>query len=212
MISVRKKYTAYTSLVYAVYLPTALTAQKIATAARRLLDREGAEAVTMRRVAEAVGITPMAVYRHYPDRAGLLNALANEGFEELARRLATKRFSVDIERRLTKMADIYLEHALENPRLFELMFLKPREGARRYPRDFKLGDSPTANLLAEVIREGMESGHLRKDDTWEVVFEIGALSHGLILLYLGGRIGLTPARFRDFYRRSFRRYIRGIRN
>jgi AcrR family transcriptional regulator len=193
-------------------MPAPLTAQKIATAARRLLDREGAEAVTMRRVAEAVGITPMAVYRHYPDRAGLLNALANEGFEELARRLATQRFSVDMERRLTKMADIYLEHALRNPRLFELMFLKPREGARRYPRDFKLGDSPTANLLAEVIREGMESGYLRKDDIWEIVFEIGALSHGLILLYLGGRIGLTPARFRDFYRRSFRRYIRGIRN
>jgi len=165
----------------------------------------------MRRVAEAVGITPMAVYRHYADRAGLLNALANEGFAELARRLATRRFSVDIERRLTKMANIYLEHALENPRLFELMFLKPREGARRYPRDFKLGDSPTANLLAEVIREGVDSGYLRKDDTWEIVFEIGALSHGLILLYLGGRIGLNPARFRDFYRRSFRRYIRGIR-
>ena len=193
-------------------MPAALTAQKIATAARRLLDREGAEAVTMRRVAEAVGITPMAVYRHYADRAGLLNALANEGFAELARRLATRRFSVDIERRLTKMANIYLEHALENPRLFELMFLKPREGARRYPRDFKLGDSPTANLLAKAIREGMESGYLRKDDTWEIVFEIGALSHGLILLYLGGRIGLTPARFRDFYRRSFRRYVRGIRN
>jgi AcrR family transcriptional regulator len=192
-------------------MPAALTAQKIATAARRLLDREGAEAVTMRRVAEAVGITPMAVYRHYADRAGLLNALANEGFAELARRLATRRFSVDIERRLTKMANIYLEHALENPRLFELMFLKPREGARRYPRDFKLGDSPTANLLAEVIREGVDSGYLRKDDTWEIVFEIGALSHGLILLYLGGRIGLNPARFRDFYRRSFRRYIRGIR-
>jgi AcrR family transcriptional regulator len=193
-------------------MPAALTAQKIATAARRLLDREGAEAVTMRRVAEAVGITPMAVYRHYADRAGLLNALANEGFAELARRLATQRFSVDIERRLTKMANIYLEHALENPRLFELMFLKPREGARRYPRDFKLGDSPTANLLAEVIREGVDSGYLRKDDTWEIVFEIGALSHGLILLYLGGRIGLSRARFRDFYRRSFRRYIHGIRN
>jgi AcrR family transcriptional regulator len=193
-------------------MPAAPTAQKIATAARRLLDREGAEAVTMRRVAEAVGITPMAVYRHYADRAGLLNALANQGFEELARRLATQRFSVDIARRLTKMVEIYLEHALENPRLFELMFLKPREGARRYPRDFKLGDSPTANLLAEVIREGVDTGYLRKDDTWEIVFEIGALSHGLILLYLGGRIGLTPARFRDFYRRSFRRYIRGIRN
>jgi AcrR family transcriptional regulator len=193
-------------------MPVSLTAQKIAIAARRLLDREGVEAVTIRRVANAVGITPMAVYRHYLDRAGLLNALANRGFEELASRLATKRSSADIEGRLTKMADIYLEHALENPRLFELMFLQPREGARRFPRDFRLGNSPTASLLEEVIREGMESGHLRKDDTWEIVFEMGALSHGLITLYLGGRIGVSPARFRDFYRRSFRRYIRGIRS
>ena len=104
--------------------------------------------MTMRRVAQAVGITPMAIYRHYPDRAGLLNALADTGFAELAARLARKRFPGGIEERLTKMAEIYLEHALHNPRLFELMFLKPREGARRYPRDFKAGRSPTANLMA----------------------------------------------------------------
>ncbi len=166
----------------------------------------------MRRVAEAVGITPMAIYRHYPDRAGLLNAVANVGFEELAARLAGKRFSGGIEERLTKMAEIYLEHALENPRLFELMFLEPREGARRYPRDFKAGRSPTVNLMVAVLREGMESGHFREDDAWEIVFEMGAFSHGLIMLYLGGRMGVSPARFRALYRRSFRRYIRGIRN
>ena len=40
---------------------------------------------------------------------------------------------------------------------------------------------------------------------------MGALSHGLIMLYLGGRMGLPPAYFRDLYRRSFKRYIRGIR-
>jgi AcrR family transcriptional regulator len=193
-------------------MPTGSTKQRIATAARRLLDQEGAEAVTMRRVAQAVGITPMAVYRHYPDRAGLLNALADEGFEELAARLANRRVSLDIEKRLLTMADIYLEHALENPRLFELMFLKPRKGARRYPQDFTLGRSPTANLLAGVVQEGMERGVLAQDIPWEIVFEMGALSHGLIMLYLGGRMGLTRARFRGFYRRSFRRYIRGIRS
>jgi AcrR family transcriptional regulator len=58
---------------------TESTSKRIATAARRLLDKEGVEGVTMRRVAKAVGITPMALYRHYPDRAGLLNALADEG-------------------------------------------------------------------------------------------------------------------------------------
>lgn len=186
------------------------TAQRIAAAARRLLDREGADAVTMRRVAQAVGITPMAVYRHYPDRAGLLNALANHGFEELATRLASKRFSGSLEQRLTSMADIYLDHALKNPKLFELMFLKPRQGARRFPRDFEMGESPTANLMVGVIREGMETREFRKDDAWEIVFEMGALSHGLIMLYLGGRMDASPARFRELYHRSFRRYIHGI--
>jgi AcrR family transcriptional regulator len=187
------------------------TPRKIAIAGRRLLDEEGAEAVTMRRVARAVGITPMAIYRHYPDRAALLNALADAGFEELATCLAGKRFSGSIEQRLTRMGEIYLDHALQNPRLFELMFLKPREGARRYPRDFKAGLSPTANLMVQVVKEGMERGHFRQDDASEIVFEMGALSHGLIMLYLGGRMEMPPARFRAFYRRSFRRYIHGIR-
>jgi AcrR family transcriptional regulator len=198
--------------VYAVYMSGRLTTRRIAAAARRLLNNEGTEAVTMRRVAEAVGITPMAVYRHYPNRAGLLNALADKGFEELAASLANRRFSGSLETRLANMVEIYLDHALQNPRLFELMFLKPREGARRHPRDFKAGGSPTATLMAKVVREGMETGCFGGDDVWEIVFEMGALSHGLIMLYLGGRVDMTPARFRALYRRAFRRYIHGICN
>ena len=109
------------------------------------------------------------------------------------------------------MLDVYLEHALQNPRLFELMFLKLREGARRYPRDFKAGRSPTANPMAELVREGMETGYFREDDAWEIVFEMGALLQGLIMLYLGGRMAMSPVRFRAFCLRSFWRYIHGIR-
>jgi AcrR family transcriptional regulator len=188
------------------------TAQRIANTARRLLDRGGVEAVTMRRVARAVGITAMAVYRHYPDRNGLLNAVADKGFEDLAAHLATISFSGSFEERLSMMAEIYLDHALKSPRLFELMFLKPRRGARKYPRDFVAGTSPTANLMAEVIREGMQHGYFLKDDEWEIVFEMGALSHGLILLFLGGRMAISKEEFRAFYRRSFRRYFHGICN
>jgi AcrR family transcriptional regulator len=187
-------------------------AERIAASARRLLDRGGAEAVTMRRVAKDVGVTPMAIYRHYPNRTALLNTLADKGFEELTARLTGKGFPGNTEKRLTKMLEIYLEHALWNPRLFELMFLKPREGARRYPSDFKAGRSPTASLITKVVQDGMESGYFRKDDAWEIVFEMGALSHGLIMLYLGGRMNVTPARFSSIYRRSFRRYIHGIRS
>jgi AcrR family transcriptional regulator len=193
-------------------MPPSHTAQRIANTARRLLNRGGAEAITMRRVASAVGITPMAVYRHYPDRDGLLNAVADKGFEELAAHLATLSFSGSFEERLSKMAEIHLDHALENPRLFELMFLKPRRGARKYPRDFVAGTSPTGNLMAEVIREGMQNGYFRKHNEWEIVFEMGALSHGLIMLFLGGRMAASKEEFRALYRRSLRRYLHGICN
>ncbi len=185
-------------------------ARRIAIVGRRLLDKEGADAITMRRVAQAVGLTPMAIYRHYRDRAALLNALADEGFRELSDRLTRLQSDGECEERLMKMGEVYLDHALENPRLFELMFLARRAGARRYPQDFHAGASPTANVMADVIREGMKSGRFRRDNVWEVVFEIGALSHGLIMLYLGGRLNFTPKRFRTLYRRSFRRYMHGI--
>lgn len=181
----------------------------------------------MRRVAAAVGITAMAVYRHYPDRKGLLNALADEGFRELAEQLAAVRVAGSVrsarsvrpgsdpggsvEDRLTRVLDANLTFALENPRLFELMFLTPREGARQYPRDFAAGKSPTANLMAELVEAGMATGYFRKDDVWAIVFETGALLQGLMMLYLGGRVGMSATRFRAFCHQSLRRYMRGIR-
>lgn len=187
------------------------TADKIRAAARRLLEKQGVEAVSMRRVGEAVGITAMAIYRHYPDRAALLNAVADEGFQELAAALRTKRYTGDVEAKLAQAAEIYLVHALENPKLFELMFLSKREGARVFPRDFKARRSPTASVMADLIAAGMAAGELKRDTDWEIGFEMGALLQGLIVLYLGGRIDLTPAGFRAYYRRSFRRYLHGIR-
>jgi AcrR family transcriptional regulator len=190
----------------------ATTTQKISSAARRLLDQEGAEGVTMRRVATAVGITPMALYRHYPNRDGLLNTVADSGFVELAAKLADLRLTGRIDRQLLKILDVFLDHAFDNPRLFELMFLTKREGARQYPEDFRMRRSPTANASADVIARAMETGYFRKDDVWEIVFETGALMQGLIMLYLGGRMAMSPSEFRAFCHRSFGRYFNGIRN
>jgi hypothetical protein len=91
-----------------------------------------------------------------------------------------------------------------------LMFLIKREGARRYPVDFEARRSPTASLMADAVRAGIQSGELLEDDAWEIVFEMGALSHGLIMLYLGGRVTVSATGFRALYRRSFKRYVRGI--
>lgn len=190
----------------------ATTTQRIAGAARRLLDKEGAEGVSMRRVATAVGITPMALYRHYPNRHGLLNALADAGFVELTAKLAGLRLTGGVEQQLLKILDVFLDHAFDNPRLFELMFLTKREGARQYPEDFRTRRSPTANVSADVISRAMETGYLSKDDVWEIVFDTGALIQGLIMLYLGGRVAMSSSEFRAFCHRSFGRYLNGVRN
>jgi AcrR family transcriptional regulator len=165
----------------------------------------------MRRVANEVGITAMALYRHYPNRAGLLNVLADEGFTELAGRLNNTKLVGSTEKKLEKVLSVFIDHALENPRLFELMFIEPREGARQFPKDFRDGLSPTANPTAKVLKEGMAAGVFREDDAWEIVFEMGALLEGLLMLYLGGRTSMSEDEFRGFCRRSFKRYMYGIR-
>ncbi|HEX8114492.1 MAG TPA: TetR/AcrR family transcriptional regulator [Kofleriaceae bacterium] len=186
------------------------TADRIIAAARRLLEREGTEAVTMRRVGDAVGITAMAIYRHYPDRTALLNAVADQGFAELAAAVQRMRLPAGLEPRLLRMVDVYVDHALAHPRLFELMFLAPRKGARRYPRDFKAGRSPTINPSVAILQEGMARGELRADDPFEIAFALGALLEGLVMLYLGGRIGGGPRQLRALIRRSIRRHLHGI--
>jgi AcrR family transcriptional regulator len=189
----------------------AKTADRILAAARELLDREGPAAVAMRPVAEQVGITPMAIYRHYADRESLLNAIANEGFRELADRVQALRLTGDLEKRLLQIGDVFLKWALRFPHLYHLMFLAPREGARQYPKDFTAGRSPTFNPSVRVFEEAMRAGELRADDPVEIAFELSAISHGLIVLYLGGRVGLSEKKFRELYRRSFRRYLDGLR-
>jgi len=165
----------------------------------------------MRRVARAVGITPMALYRHFANREGLLNALADAGFAQLATRLGAAAQSGSAERRLAANLDIFLDFGLEKPRLFELMFLHRREGARQFPVDFREGRSPTARFSAEALEAGMKEGIFRKDDVWEIAFESGALLQGLVMLYVGGRVDMPEDEFRALCHRAFRRYFYGIR-
>ncbi len=192
-------------------LPQASAAFSILVAARELLDREGLAAVAMRPIARRVGITPMAIYRHFADRAGLLNAVADEGFHEFATRVQTLHFKGGMEHRLMQVGDVLLDAALQFPNLYELMFLVPREGAGVHPRDFKTERSPMFNPTVRILEEPMRAGELRSDDPVEIAFELNALSHGLIALYLAGRVAQSEKESRSLHRRCFRRYLNGLR-
>ena len=185
------------------------TVRRIENAARAILVDEGAEAVTMRRVAAAAGITPMATYRHYPNREALLRAVADAAFAEVARGWG-QRPHTDLLSRMFGLLDDFLDFALGMPHLYAFLHTDRREGARLFPDDFAAGASPTFTPLLELVRLAMAEGLLREDDPLEVTLTVTTHSQGMVQLYLGGRIGLSEAEFRELCRRTTLRILRGL--
>jgi AcrR family transcriptional regulator len=193
-------------------MTTLTTAEKILRAAHKLFDREGADAVTMRRVAEAVGITPMAIYRHFATRDALLKRLSDDSFNTVAQTWNARGVkSRNVQKRLMALAEPYLDYALAHPHLFDHAFSVRREDARLYPEDFRAGLSPTFNVVVETVIEGMAQGVLKQDDPHDVSMALWAQQHGLIALYRAGRFSYDEAQFRAFYLQSVGRLFDGIK-
>lgn len=192
-------------------MPRLSTSDKILRAALKLFARGGAEAVSMRRVADAVGITPMAIYRHFPNREALLKRLSDDSFQAIAHEWAAHATHPDVLERLQALLTPYLDYALANPHLFDHAFSLRRDDARRFPEDFRARQSPTLTVIADAIDEGMRRGVLRADDPWDVAMTLWAHAHGLIALYRAGRFSYDEAQFRAFYLASLRRVIDGIK-
>ncbi|QNP39987.1 TetR/AcrR family transcriptional regulator [Lysobacter solisilvae (ex Woo and Kim 2020)] len=187
------------------------TAERILRAARALFERGGADAVRMRRVAEAVGLTPMAIYRHFPNREALLQRISEDSFDEIARHWLARGQSGDVLARVIGLQRIYLDYALSHPHLFDHAFSARRADARRYPDDFRAGRSPTLTVAAEAVGDAMQAGLLRQDDAWDVAMTLWAHTHGLVALYRADRFSFDEAQFRRFYEASLQRLLDGLK-
>ncbi len=96
-------------------------------AARVLLEADGNSALSLRRCAEAVGVSQTAPQNHFGNKAGLLTAMAAEGYAEIAD-LMTKGVPADSSRDMRRKSALqgYVTFAVENPALYELMFSRNR--------------------------------------------------------------------------------------
>ena len=165
----------------------------------------------MRRLARSIGITPMAIYHHFVTREALLRAVVDREFGEFLHLIGKMPTLDTAEEQIVHALDAYLDYALSRPQIFDYVFSKPRDDARRYPEDFRARRSPTLNPLADAVTRWMEEGALEKDDIWEVTLEIWAHAHGYIALYRAGRFSLPPADFKELVHRSMRRLFRGLK-
>src|SRR5919112_3040106 len=95
--------------------PTILSprGRSIVSAARQILEREGPDGLTMRRLGDAVGIRAPSLYKHFPDKAAVEIALINDGFEEIAERFEAAL--ANAEDSLVEFAIAYRRFARSHP-------------------------------------------------------------------------------------------------
>jgi AcrR family transcriptional regulator len=187
------------------------TAERVAHVVLSILEKEGPGAVSMRRVAQAVGITPMAIYHHFPDRQALLTTITNREFEKLLSYMQSHPLRGSLEDRLFAVMEGYIDYSFAQPRVFDFVFSNVRTDARQFPKDFRARRSPTLNPIADMLAAEMKKGGLKKDDVWEVAFGLWAHVHGYVMLYRAGRIGLSEKEFRKLVHRSLRRFLHGLK-
>src|SRR5262245_40184083 len=101
-----------------------VTKDRIFAAAKAVLDREGLPGLTIRKVADRAGLSPMAMYRHFADKDALLNALMDDGlaaWEKIARSIR----ATDPIEWLIALGEAFLEFALAEPHRFDAAFFLP---------------------------------------------------------------------------------------
>jgi AcrR family transcriptional regulator len=161
-------------------------------AAGALLHAEGPQALTTRRLADAVGTSTQAIYTLFGGKEGIVRAMYVEGFERLAQELAAIDASEEPADYLLDLGRAYRSAALRSPHYYDVMFGRPVLEFDPDPDDVERSES-TRRVLTDGIARCIDAGMLRKDANPE---DIGAflfaVAHGVVSLELAGHLDLGP--------------------
>ena len=151
----------------------------------KLLAERTADDLSLRELARVVGVSATAVYRHFPDKAALMGALAQAGLDRLA---AAQHAAFDAAKEtgdgFAATGRAYVRFALANPALFRLVFSTPR------PAGFLTGGAPAeeeamAFLMANAAASRGQWGNRSSEAT---ALQAWSLAHGLAMLMLDGQV------------------------
>ena len=141
-------------------------AREIVQAARELLEAEGPDGLSMRRVAERVGIRAPSIYKHLPDKEALEAALISAGFTEWASEFESTAATAD-----DPVDAVARAYALRHPHLYRLMTERPLARDRLEPGVEERAAAPIVEAIGDP--DGARA-------MW-------AFAHGMAILELNGR-------------------------
>lgn len=163
----------------------------ILEAAQKLFLANGYEKVSIRNIADEIEYSPATIYLYYKDKNELLFALHQEGFLKMIEAFQPVLTLTDPFEKLVEMGRSYIRFAVENPEMFDLMFIMTAPMAMLEHENWEEGDR-AFGLLKHVVQECMDAGVFRKQDARVVSMMIWSGIHGYTALFLRKRLGMFP--------------------
>jgi len=165
--------------------------EELVSTALEMLEAQAQGEISLRELARRVGVSPNAVYRHFPDKGALLAALAAEGFGRLTalQAGAAQGLEGDPRAAFQAMGLAYVRFARRHPALFRLMFSRFTDSAAARGSEALAAAS---RLAVEGLRRGAtRAAGLPEGDAGVIRVEAlraWSMVHGLSLLVLDGQV------------------------
>jgi AcrR family transcriptional regulator len=161
--------------------PARTSTDAIVAAARRILETDGLPAVTMRSVAEAVGVQGPSLYKRVPDHAALVRAVGEGVVADLSRTLARATETDDPRTDLRAVATEYRAFVRRNPNGYRLLFADLPPGANPDPATVAGLGMPIVRAMARLAGEAVALEGARTMVAW---------AHGFVTMELAGAFRL----------------------
>jgi AcrR family transcriptional regulator len=150
-------------------------------AAERIVRRDGVNALTLRAVARAAGVSHAAPAHHFKDLSALLTELAIVGFRRF--RADMERAAAEPDRKRWFAAHAYVSFAAENPGLFLIMFRSENLDSK----NANLEEERASAFKALASERGVDASHPSFEQLGFLTAS-WALAHGFAMLYIDGRL------------------------
>lgn len=173
--------------------------EKILHAAKDLFLIKGFEKTSIRNIADQIEYSPGIIYHYFRDKNEIFHALHQEGFRQLMGKMSVLASVRNPIERLKAMGSIYVSFALENPDMYDLMFIKeaPIDHVIDLENDnWKEGNS-TFNFLRDTVQESINQGYFKGHDPEALSYMIWSVVHGMVSLSIRKRCDVVLASRKD---------------
>lgn len=168
------------------------TRQRILDEASRLIALQGAEALTMRRLSEAIGTSTIVLYTHFRDKSAIVDELYGEGFDRLRADLVAVPRDADALEYVRQLGRAYRRSAVSNPVHYQIMFSRCVPGF--VPSAAAMARSEAAfAVLAAAVSRAMHEQRIASGNAKQVAALLWGSLHGLISLELFGYLPARPS-------------------